>query len=89
MKKGKIIPSLVKGSAVYLIPFSAYLELNPGLTNIWYRIGSDGMRHVNLDSYVHFLTRPLYMPELWHPRNWDLNFFVGAGLTSFLVYRLT
>ena len=65
---------------IYFIFFSAYVELHPGLTNIWYRVGVDGIRRCNFSSYWHFLTRPFYMIELWYPRNWDINFFIGLSL---------
>ena len=78
--------SLLYGTLVYFILFSAYLELSPRLTNIWYRISSDGVRRINLSSYFHFLSRPFYTLEFWYPRNWDLNYFVGAFLCALLFY---
>ena len=72
----------------HFVAFSAYVELAPGLGNIWLRIGADGNRHVNLASYGHFLTRPLYMGELWAPEFWDVNYFINAGLVVCLCVLL-
>ena len=74
---------------IHFMTFSTYVELAPGLGNIWYRIGSDGHRHVNLGSYFYFLTRPLYMCEMWTFDNWDVNYFVNLGLVLGVYVFLT
>ncbi len=71
---------------IYIPIFAAYLELNPKLTNIWYRISSDGYRHVRLWNLFDFIIKPLTMKELWYPEYWDINFFVGAT-TLYLSYK--
>jgi hypothetical protein len=82
----KLSKSILYGSLLYFPVFAAYLELNPSITNIWYRIGVDGARHINLSSLWHFMTKPFTMIELWYPKNWDINYFVGAIAVSALVY---
>jgi hypothetical protein len=84
----KLSNSILLGSTLYFLIFSAYLELNPKLTNIWYRIDSSGLRSINLESYLHFITRPFSMIEMWYPQNWDINYFVGASITIGLLYWL-
>jgi hypothetical protein len=84
----ELLYSFLWGYLVYLILFSVYVELSPGLTNIWYRIGSDGNKHVNLSSYLHFLASPFMYIDFWYPMNWDLNYFIGATITSGLFYYL-
>ena len=83
------LPAVAVGSSVYFVLFSAYLELSPKLTHIWYRINSDGERRVNLESYWHFLTRPFFLSEFWYPSNWDINYFVGAAFSSAAVAYFT
>ena len=83
-----ILSSFLWGYLFYFILFSAYLELSPGLTNIWYRIGSDGYKHINLTSYANFLMSPFTELDFWYPINWDLNYFIGASFTSSLFYFL-
>jgi hypothetical protein len=82
----KLSNSILLGSSLYFLLFSAYLELNPKLTNIWYRIDSSGLRSINLESYWHFITRPFSMSEFWYPKNWDMNYFVGATVTIGFLY---
>ena len=82
----KFTNSILLGSSLYFVLFSAYLELNPTITNVWYRISADGTRHINIQSYWHFITRPFSMLEMWYPSNFDLNYFVGATITIGILY---
>lgn len=82
-----LIYSFAWGYLFYFILYSIYIELSvSGLTNIWYRIGSDGYKHVNIASYFAFLIKPFSDIQFWYPMNWDLNYFVGATITSGLLY---
>lgn len=83
-----LLHSLLWGFGIYFILFSAYLELDSGLTNIWYRVASDGEKHINLTSYWNFISTPFYDIDYWYPQNWDLNYFVGATITTGLLYYL-
>ena len=69
----------MQGTCFGFLGFLLYLELNPKLTNIWFRIGSDGKRHFNLNSIVHFMSYPFKGTLFWQPENWDLNFLVMSG----------
>jgi hypothetical protein len=82
--------SFVFGCISYFILFSIYLELDiSGLTNIWYRISSDGTKRLNCSSYFHFLFRPFYDIHFWYPSYWDMNYFIGSIVTSLLFYIFT
>ena len=70
----------------YIPMFAAYLELHPKITNVWYRFGSDGKRHIQIWNLIDFIFKPLTMKELWYPEYWDINFFVG-GTILFLCYQ--
>ena len=84
-----LLYSVAWGYLIYFILYSLYVESSvSGLTNIWYRISSDGHKHVNVSSYFTFLTFPFYDIHLWYPTNWDLNYFIGATITSGLLYWL-
>ena len=72
----------------YLIIFSAYLELGNGLGNVWYRIGVDGYRHIRFSHLFTFIMKPFSMIELWYPQNWDINYFAGATIFTFLFKNL-
>lgn len=82
----KIIKSILYGSLIYFPIFAIYLEVNPNITNVWYRIGVDGARHINLSSLWYFITKPFTMIELWYPNNWDINYFLGAIFLSAIIY---
>lgn len=82
----KLSKSILYGFLIYFIFFLVYLELNPSITNVWYRIGVDGARHINLPSLWHFITKPFSMIELWYPQNWDINYFIGAIILSIAIY---
>jgi hypothetical protein len=62
---------------IHFVIFSLYLELDPKLTQIWYRIGADGLRHVQLWNLFDFIMKPLHVKELWYPNFWDINYFVN------------
>ena len=79
--------TLLYSTLTYIPMFAAYLELNPKITNVWYRFSSDGERHVQIWNLIDFIFKPLTMKELWYPEFWDLNFFVGAT-TLFLSYSI-
>ena len=51
---------------LYTLLFALYLELNPGLTNIWYRVGSDGKRHICPGNLFNFIMKPFTTKELWY-----------------------
>ena len=71
----------------YFIFFALYLELNPSITNIWYRYSDDGLRHFYPLNLFSFIIEPFYKIELWYPSYWDLNFFIGI-LFVYLFYLI-
>jgi hypothetical protein len=81
-----LLHSVLWGYSLYFIFFTIYVEVNPGLTNIWYRVASDGMKHINLSSYWNFITSPFTEIQFWYPENWDMNYFLGATVTTGLLY---
>jgi len=69
--------------------FLIYLEASPNIRNVWYRMGNDGKRHLNIPSLLHFLSRPFKDRLLWHPRMWDLNWitFTICGTMLYVLIR--
>lgn len=61
---------------ISLIVYLSYLELSPGLGNIWYRLNADNIRVINLFSALNMLLYPLKNITFWYIKNWDLNFFI-------------
>jgi hypothetical protein len=62
---------------LYTFLFALYLELNPQITNIWYRIGDDGEKHIQLTNLIHYMIAPLTNKELWNISLLDCNYLFG------------
>ena len=62
---------------IYTLLFALYLEINPSLTNIWYRIGSDGNKHIYISNFFYFILKPFTTKELWYPEFIDCNYWYG------------
>jgi len=82
------ITLVIFGLLLYLIIFAIYLETSPSIQNVWLRIGADGKKHVNLYSLYNFIIQPFYMKELWEPKFWDINYFVGSFITILVLSLL-
>ena len=59
-----------------LLVYLSYLELSPGLGNIWYRLNADNIRVINFLSALNMILYPLKNITFWYFENWDLNFFI-------------
>ena len=68
------------------ISYAFYIELSPGLGNIWYRTGVDGCKHIRLDNLWSLMINPLISRDLWTPSLWDTNYFIFMAIW-FVVYR--
>ncbi len=64
-----------------------YLELGPGLGNIWYRIDDTGSRNINIDSLLNIMKQPFVEPYFWYPEYCDINFITSTCIFSFY-YKL-
>ena len=76
------------GSGFGFLIFILYLELNPKLGNIWYRISSNGNKTINLTSLTNHLKEPLKNKEFWRPKNWDINFITFSALSGLTYYGI-
>lgn len=56
--------------------FALYVELSPKLTNIWYRINSNGIRTIQLQNLFTLMMGPLKYDFYWYPSYFDINYFV-------------
>ena len=81
-----MITNICLSLVIYFFIFCAYLELSPSIGNVWFRRGSDGLRHINLPSLFHTILSPFKLIELWYPKNWDLNYFIGVFTTFGVIY---
>lgn len=69
--------------------FALYLEVAPGLGNIWIRPGIDGLRRPHIAALFRYILEPLRTPILWHYRLWDANALVVIPLLSICLYMLS
>lgn len=72
--------------AVSLLSFTAYLELSPGLGNIWWRNG-----RFMPSSIVRMVTFCLTEKAVWRPSLWDLNYcmwLTGSVLGYFIAREI-
>tara|TARA_B100001093_G_scaffold342344_1_gene327162 strand:+ start:169 stop:486 length:318 start_codon:yes stop_codon:yes gene_type:complete len=82
------IKNILFAIPLYSIWFLSYLELSPKLGNIWYRIASDGEKHINLGGLREFIYKPFKNSFFWWPRFWDINIYIGIYITAILINLL-
>lgn len=70
---------------LYTLLFALYLELNPSLTNIWYRPDSEGEKHIYPGNFLNFIMKPFTIKELWYFEFLDCNYWFGI-MVILLVY---
>jgi len=87
----KLIKSFIANSVYVLeitivatILFAIYVEISPGMGNIWYRLNSDGYKEIRIINLIHIMLAPLTNSFYWWPIYWDINFFVYW----FIVYMM-
>jgi len=61
---------------VSFILFGCYVELNPQITNIWWRINSTGNKQLMIINLFVLMLAPLQYLFYWNPNAWDINFFI-------------
>jgi hypothetical protein len=79
----KIIYDLILSVIISTIIFAIYVEINPKMTNIWFRINSNGEKTIQLINLFHLMVGPLYYDFYWYPNYLDINYFMYL-LLSFL-----
>ena len=76
----------IKTILIGTISYAIYLELSPGLGNIWYRTGVDGVKHIKIFNLLNIMIKPLTNKDLWTPSLWDTNYFIFITVWT-IVYR--
>ena len=79
-----MIHEIISSFLISILLFAFYLELQPSLTNIWFRENSDGIQEIQLKNLVVFSLAPCHHLFYWYPNFWDINFFIW-WLVSFLL----
>jgi hypothetical protein len=71
-----MIKNIVYSFIISFILFGLYVELNPQMTNIWWRIDSNGSKRLVISNLFRLIFAPLEYLFYWNPNAWDLNFFI-------------
>ena len=71
-----IIIKLVEAFIYATIIFAIYVEVNPKLGNIWYRIDMNGDKQIYIINLFRLMFAPIYYIFYWYIYMWDINFFI-------------
>ena len=64
------------GYVFLLILYLLYVQFSPGMGNIWYR----NEEYFSPMGAINMVLAPFYVPQLWLPEFWDINFIVWTFL---------
>jgi len=67
------------------IIFGIYVELNPKITNIWYRINSEGVKTIQIYNLLYLMSGPLNYLFYWSPNYLDINYFIYLIITYTII----
>lgn len=81
--------NLLKALFLYLVLFALYIEACPSMGNVWFRNDVNNEKKIQISGLISVIISPFKIKELWLPKNWDINFFVGVIIISLLVFLFT
>ena len=73
---------------ISIIIFGIYVEINPKMTNIWYRVNSEGIKSIQLDNLLELMTGPFRYIFYWYPNYWDINYFIYLIITFVIIEQI-
>jgi len=79
---------LLTAFIISVIIFGIYVEVNPKMTNIWYRVNSEGIKTIQLDNLLELITGPLRYIFYWYPNYWDINYFIYLIITFVIIEQI-
>jgi len=80
-----IITNLLLAILISTIIFAIYVEINPSMTNIWYRITADGSKTIQMENLFKLMSGPLIYDFYWYPRYFDINYFIYLLVVFILI----
>lgn len=82
-----MISSILEGCGLSFLSYCLYIELNPKIGNIFYRINNKAEKQFNIFGIIPLLKAPFVNPVFWWPENWDINFitFTGIGTLNYVI----
>lgn len=83
-----IINNLILAFIISFIFFAIYVEINPSMTNIWYRVNSNGVKTIQLDNLLYLMSGPLKYTFYWFPNYWDINYFIHLIISFVIIEQI-
>ena len=80
-----IIKNICKSFIIATFLFGIYVEINPTIGNIWYRINTNGV--IQIKNLFIFMFAPLQYIFYWNISMWDINFFI-YWITIYLIFSI-
>jgi hypothetical protein len=71
-----MIKNIIYSFIIAFILFGAYVEINPQMTNIWWRINSSGDKQLVISNLFLLIFAPFEYMFYWNLNAWDINFFI-------------
>jgi hypothetical protein len=82
-----ILYNLLLAIIISTIIFAIYVEINPKMTNIWYRLNSTGEKTIQLENLFHLMSGPFRYSFYWYPQYFDINYIVYL-IVVFIILEL-
>jgi hypothetical protein len=77
--------NIIYSFIISFILFGLYVELNPQMTNIWWRIDSNGNKQVVISNLFSLMLAPFQYLFYWDLNAWDINFFMWWLIIYFIL----
>ena len=71
---------------ISIVIFSIYIEITPGLSNIWYRVNSKGNKVICINYLISYILEPFHNKILWTYKLWDINSIIFISTLMILLY---
>jgi len=83
-----ILYNLILALIISIIIFGIYVEINPKMTNIWYRVNSEGIKTIQLDNLLELMSGQLRYIFYWFPNYWDINYFIHLIIIFVIIEQI-
>jgi hypothetical protein len=83
-----ILYNLILAFIISIIIFAIYVELNPKMTNIWYRVNSEGIKTIQLDNLLQLISGPFRYIFYWFPNYWDINYIIYLIIIFIIIEQI-
>jgi hypothetical protein len=71
-----MIKNIIYSFFIAFVLFGAYVEINPQMTNIWWRINADNNKEIVISNLFALMLAPFQYLFYWDFNAWDINFYI-------------